>query len=193
MKHVYSKGIIYDSHLTIVKIIFIVQATDLMPSCLFLRCKKFYNFGFLLTKQNWNSNLTSFCRQKPDLIVPSSYSIDYFTTVNYSRSKLSLWGSLKSWNNTVIQQNWNHPKYYLLWLTLYLFYWFEILGVFSNHHLSTHAVSDSFLCSVSHSLNLLLSFYLFLSSAYSPLCFYLPPFYIKGHWFPWSASLNKCI
>ncbi len=32
-------------------------------------------------------------------------------------------------HGTVIQQIWNHPKYlYPLWLTFYLFYWFEILG-----------------------------------------------------------------
>jgi hypothetical protein len=66
-------------------------------------------------------------------------------------------------------------------------------GVFSNCHFSTHGILDSLLCSFSHSLNLLLSFSLSLSSAHSPLCFYLPPFHIKGYWFVWSGSLNKHI
>jgi len=56
-------------------------------------------------------------------------------------------------------------------------------SVLSNGHFSTHAISDSHLCSISHSLNLLLSFSLSLSSAFSPLCFYLSLFNIKGWWF----------
>ncbi len=66
-------------------------------------------------------------------------------------------------------------------------------GAFFNGHLSTHAISDSLLCYISHSLNPLLSFSLSLSPAYTPLCFYLPLIYIKGNWFVWSASLNKRI
>ncbi len=65
--------------------------------------------------------------------------------------------------------------------------------IFSNGQFSTHAVSHSLLCSIFQSVNSLLSFSLSLSSAHSPLCFYLPPFYIKGNWFVWLASLKKCI
>ncbi len=54
-------------------------------------------------------------------------------------------------------------------------------GVFSTGHFSTHAILDSLLSSISHSLNRLLSFYLSLSSAHSPLCFYLPLFNIKRY------------
>ncbi len=58
--------------------------------------------------------------------------------------------------------------------------YFELSGVFSNGHFSTYAILDSLLSSVSLSLNPFLSFSLFLSSAYSPFCFYLSLFNIKG-------------
>ncbi len=97
-------------------------------------------------------------------------------------------------HGTVIQQIGNHPKYYIP------FDWnficsidLKYSGVLSNGHFSTHAISDSRLRSVSHSLNLLLSFSLYLSSAYSPLHFYPSPFHIKRNWFVWSAFLNKHI
>ncbi len=66
-------------------------------------------------------------------------------------------------------------------------------GVFSNCHFSTHDIYNYLLHPISRPHNLLLSFSLSISSTYSPLCFYQPPFYIKGNWFGWSASLNKCI
>jgi hypothetical protein len=43
-----------------------------------------------------------------------------------------------------------------------------------------------FLTPLIHSL----SFSLSLSSAYSPLCFYLSPFYIKGYWFCMSVIIE---
>ncbi len=77
---------------------------------------------------------------------------------------------------------------------LYLSYLLEIIRCpFSNGPFATHAVSYSLLRSVSHSFNLCLSISLSRSSAYSPLCFYLLPFYVNGNWLVWWSSLNKFI
>jgi hypothetical protein len=54
-------------------------------------------------------------------------------------------------------------------------------GVFFFCHFSTQAVLDFLLSFISLSHNQLLS--LILTSTYSPLCFYLSPFNIKGWWF----------
>ncbi len=97
-----------------------------------------------------------------------------------------------------VQQEFGTTQDYLypFWLTLnflfILFIW-NTQASFSNGQFATPAISFFHLRTVSHSFNLCLSISLSRSSAYSPLCFYLPLFYIKGNWFVWWSSLNKFI
>jgi len=104
---------------------------------------------------------------------------------------------LENESHSTFQREFGTTQDYLypIWLTFNVFYLsvlFETLRYpFPNSHFSTHAISYSVLCSISHSVNLFLSVSLSPSPAYPPLCFYLLPFYIKGNQFVWPASLNK--
>jgi hypothetical protein len=106
----------------------------------------------------------------------------------------------KSWHSPA--RIWNHPGLFIsrlidiLFVLSIRFLWNTEVSFF-NGHFSTHATSYSLLCSVSHSVNLLLSVSHFPSSAYlpppPPLCFCVPLLDIKDNWFVWPASLNKLI
>ncbi len=91
----------------------------------------------------------------------------------------------------------NHPKLIISHLIDIVFVsihpiYLKYSGVLSSSHFSTHAISNYLLCSVSHSVNPLLSVSLSPPSTYSPLYLYhLSLFNIKGNQFCWSGIIDK--
>jgi hypothetical protein len=82
---------------------------------------------------------------------------------------------------------WTHPRLFISpldWRSVCSVYpiYFEIFRcLLYNGHFVTDAISYSLLSSVSHSVNMFLSFSLSQSSVYSTFCFYLSPFHIKRY------------
>ncbi len=103
-------------------------------------------------------------------------------TKSYTSHQYRRYLSLREWKSRHSSMIWKPLKIYScpMWLTFICSVKYQILRCHFEQSFLSNAISGFLPCSISHSFNPLISVSLLLSSAYSPLYFYLLPFHINS-------------